>query len=227
MSDNLTVLRSLATLPISTYVTEGLAKLSGFEILRHGTAFPNYINILKKGTDPGKGGSTCNFGKECRTDDSLYRRFHVFKDSDNKLAHRVPFIGHIFKRTNPRLHTTISGGSYAYAHSRFKWRCVRIALGIASGVAHLLFCPVLRFAYKKEELPNYFENDPDYGNLAFRTHRNKSLSAHRIGLIGLCKQVTKKDFKQTWEKDKLRVLIGTIQLLAGLILTVTGAGLFL
>ncbi|NGX27796.1 MAG: hypothetical protein K940chlam6_01734, partial [Chlamydiae bacterium] len=39
----------LATLPISTYVTEGLARIYGFKVLRHGTDLPSYFAILKSG----------------------------------------------------------------------------------------------------------------------------------------------------------------------------------
>lgn len=39
----------LLTLPISSYVTEGLAKIFDFEVLRHGTSIPSYLSIIEKG----------------------------------------------------------------------------------------------------------------------------------------------------------------------------------
>src|SRR5580700_6720299 len=47
----------LLTLPISSQVTSGLARIFNFEILTHGTSFPNYLGILTNGGDPSKGGS--------------------------------------------------------------------------------------------------------------------------------------------------------------------------
>lgn len=215
----------LFTRPISTYVTEGLAKIYGFQVLRHGTAFPNYLNILKFGTDPNKGGSTVYFGDVPEKSDPVYRRFHVFKDSDNSLANCVPIVGHIIKRAMPRVHATVSGISYVIANSRYK--IVQVVGGIFSGIAHLFFAPVLRFVYRKEELSELFEDDPDYGNLAFRTHQHVSLSNDRIDLVGLWRNATNEDAKRAWKECPLQVIIGVIQLIIGAIFTLIGLGILL
>lgn len=217
--------RHLMVLPVSTYVTEGIAKIAGFEVLRHGTSFPNYLNILKNGTDPLRGGSTSNFGAEADAFDPTYRRFHVFRDSDNQLANRVPVVGHIFKRVMPRVHATISGVSYVAARTNYK--IISIVGGIFSGIAHLFLCPTMRFVYRKEELKDLFENDNDYGNLALKTYPNVRLSNDRIGLMGLCQQVTKEDIKSTFQEHPFQFLMGIIQLLVGIIFTTCGVGLFL
>src|SRR5271170_5025857 len=85
----------LFALPISSHVTVGLAKMFGFEVLRHGTSYSNYFNILENGTDPNRGGATSSLGDGVKDNDPTYLRFHVFKDSNNNLGYCVPFVGHI------------------------------------------------------------------------------------------------------------------------------------
>src|SRR5690349_4056357 len=76
----------LATLPISTYITEGIAKICDFQIFRHGTSFPAYLDILKRGADPSYGGKTTQeaaFNEDTRRQaEACKDRFYLFKDSD-------------------------------------------------------------------------------------------------------------------------------------------------
>jgi hypothetical protein len=81
----------LLTLPISSQVTIGLAKIFNFEILTHGTSFTNCYGILMNGADPAKGGSETGSTKffvagdsKCDFVKNAYKHFYVFKDSERK-----------------------------------------------------------------------------------------------------------------------------------------------
>jgi len=215
----------LFALPISSHVTVGLAKMFGFEVLRHGTSYSNYFNILENGTDPNRGGATSSLGDGVKDNDPTYLRFHVFKDSNNNLGYCVPFVGHIFKRIMPNVHAAISGVSCGIESQN------SVISRIFSCICHLFCSPTLRFVYRKEELDNLFEDDPDYGNLALRTRNDHpdgvSLPNDRIGLLGICKQAKFEDLKRACKENPLLVFIGCIQLLLGLCLTFVGLGLFL
>lgn len=254
---------NLLTLPVSTYVTEGLTGLSGFEVLRHGPSFFGYINILRNGGDPQFGGKTTeevasdDVGKEEAAACKGY--FYVFKDSEACLddTHVVvdsngkplkdaqgelvtkrcysPTAGLVIKRTFPRFHAALAGAYYA---KNIKNRVARYALKFFYGVIHFLFCPTIRFVYRKEEIraeydkykfalyeADLFHDDPNYGGTAYRT--KQLLPNDRIGLIGLCKQITWNDVKRTFTKTPGKAVLGTVQLIVGIALTCLGVGLFL
>lgn len=221
----------LLTLPISTYVTEGLAKIFDLQVLRHGTSGKGYLGILRKGADPSCGGTgSCeneilaegqsSFVDKCRD------KFHVFKDSESILDDGdfvSPTIGQIIKRTHPRiLHTVSTGAGLA---NGIPWRVLRYPVKFISGILHFFGCPAIRFVYRQEEIDKTFENDPDYHGMAYRT--NQALPNTRIGLIGTLTQIETSDFKRAWNKNPVRVLGGVVQLVGGVALTLLGLGLVL
>lgn len=233
----------LLTLPISSYVTEGLAKIFDFEVLRHGTSIPNYLSIIENGADPAYGGTgstvilynvdSDGISLEAET---CKGRFHVFKDSECVLAphdngkrgaytsYRFPVVGHIIKRTHTHFHAVLSGISYA---KNIDNKIVKIVASIFLGIANF-FSPKLRFIYRKSEIgtlenPGIFEDDPDYNNMAYRT--NQKLPNDRIGLIGICKQATLADAKRAWKVNPLNVLTGVGQVIVGIGLTIRGLGI--
>lgn len=211
--------------PVSNMFIEGYAKVCGFQILRHGTAWPNYCNIVSQGTNPNLGGSTSSFHEGVETSDPCYGRFHVFKDSDNALAESVPLIGDILKRVMPHIHSGISGMSYATSSTSFvAGKCI---FGAISGLFHLVCAPTLQFIYRKEELAGIFEVDPDYGNLALRTHAGIKLENDRIGFAGLIHHASKADALRTWEQNPGWVLIGVVQMAVGGLFTISGLGFFI
>lgn len=238
----------LLTLPISTYVTEGIAKICGFELFRHGTGFPQYFGILSAGADPSFGGNTSAevaFDQDTiRQANASKNRFYIFKDSeaeldDEKVEIKIPIIGQLFKRTHTRLHAVLAGASLIKDIDN---DIVRITLKIFLGFFNF-FCPTLRFAYKKDEIHTFaneeefnqqskvedplprFINDPDYAHLAYMTP--DILPADRIGLLGLCRHATWEDAKLTFSTDPLQVLLGVIQIIIGVALTLLGVGIFL
>lgn len=240
------------TLPVSTYVTEGLAKIFDFEVLRHGTHFKAYNGILHEGADPNKGGSgstavmsaeyerrkkEVEYGGKTQMhttyikgQDECRNKFHVFKDSDALLVTKklpdadgflqldmnsaVPFVGHIGKRTAPRLFAVVSGVS------RGQTLPAKVALGMIN-----FFSPAIRYIYRPDEIQNTFENDPDFSNLAWRT--TQKLPNHRIGLVGVLGQASFNDFRRAVTKNPIRVLGGVVQLAAGVALTALGVGTIL
>lgn len=83
----------LMTLPISSHITIGLAKIFNFEVLTHGTSLKNYMGIITQGADPSKGGSaegsTPFYTGGAMNSDFAQRtrnHFYVFKDSEIKQA---------------------------------------------------------------------------------------------------------------------------------------------
>jgi hypothetical protein len=234
------------TLPISTYVTEGVAKICGFEVLRHGTSFPNYVNILKKGVDFSHAGKV---SEEAAFDDSTKKqalacknRFYIFKDSeacidDGDLKSKT--LGQIFKRTHTRLHAVLAGAYYAKGT---KNRVLCLIKKIVYGILNF-FCPTVRFMYRKDEMQKFdsekkfeahkdekhlnprFISDEDYYGAAYKTP--DSLPNDRIGLIGLCRNARWEDVKRIFKTNPSQILLGSIQIIIGLALTAIGAGILL
>lgn len=235
----------LLTLPVSTYVTEGIAKICGFEVLRHGTSFPQYFGILQNGADPSRGGEATGIvnGPNSGYKEMLEKcknRFHVFKDSteDKSLISRE-----FFKRFMPRAHAVIASVSLSKGiENRIMFVVARIFFAIMS----LMFCPTIRFVYKKDEIQECqfesefvdkndskqsiskrprFIDDKYYGSKAYSTP--DPLPNDRIGLIGVCKHAQWSDVKHTFKTNPKQVMIGTAQLIVGVALTCLGVGIIL
>ena len=150
----------LLTIPISSYVTEGIAKMGGYEVLRHGTSFPNYLGILRNGADPSHGGKTTDktaFDEDTKKQAKACKNhFFVFKDSeahfnDPQVQLKLPIIGHIFKRTHTRLHAVLGGAALAKnGKNKVVLKVQKIFLGFIN-----FFCPILRFVYRKNEMQKF------------------------------------------------------------------------
>jgi hypothetical protein len=48
----------VATQCLSSHILSGLCKIAGYEVLRHGTSWSNYVSIVRNGADVRKGGET-------------------------------------------------------------------------------------------------------------------------------------------------------------------------
>jgi hypothetical protein len=201
----------LITLPVSSLVVDGLAKIFDFKVLRHGTTIPSYFGILREGADPSKGGT----GSACLS--SKYKDlskgyFHVFKDG-NPLSRLVL----------TKMHACLSG---VFSVSCIENKCIRISLQVIVAVV-TFFCPPLRFMYRPDEIRDrdhdgMFKNDFSYGDIAMKT--KSALPNDRIGLVGIAAHARWSDFQRACGTP-LQVLMGVIMLIAGSLLTLTGIGL--
>lgn len=227
----------LLTLPISSFVTEGIAHLKGVQILRHGTSVPNYFGILVNGADPNRGGSKSGssqltldvFDKTKiieRGDEAIQRckrYFFVFKDSFEDVLKGKPelsFKANLLKRIFPRVHAFLSGSSVLDPGIKGHGP-LSLTIKIISGLFFGLFVPTLRFAYGKEETKAYkFEEDPDYQQLALKTPC--ALSNRRIGLLGALSAPMDPSAKTLTAKEKLAAVA---KITAGVGLTLVGLGL--
>ena len=196
----------MATLPISTYVTEGLARIYGFKVLRHGTDLPSYFAILKSGGIPSKSVTAKGF-------------FHVFKDSGFfSLGARLGARSHAFYKG------TFLPQNFCIRNKIHNSVVIFMMIAVST-VANTFFCPTIRFIYKENEIKTDFENDPDYVEAAYRT--SKTVSNDRIGLIGLWNHALFADAKSVWQENKVQTIAGVAQLIFGLYLTRMGVGIWL
>lgn len=237
----------LLTLAVSPHVTKGLAKIFNFEVLQHGTSITNSYGILKNGGDPSKGasesGSTHGVkvaGGAPEAIENCKDHFYVFKDSEQVNAFKDAFknseqkenqskskdflielgVG-LMTALSVRMHAVFAGISHT---NDIQNRVVRIAAKIFHGISNFFFSPTLMFIYTLDETKNIFESDPEpnYRERAYRT--NQKLPNNRIGLIGVCKQVSQERFNKNLNERPMRVLAGVVQVVGGTILTCTGLG---
>ena len=59
---------------VSSHVLSGLCKITGYEILRHGTSWTNYTAIIGEGADPRRGGLTTELAERHQTSTSYINR---------------------------------------------------------------------------------------------------------------------------------------------------------
>lgn len=209
----------LLTLPVSSYVSQGLAKIFGFQVLRHGTSFPKYVNILKNGANPSCGGSGSSQLNQYDLEASK-NYVHVFKDTEG-----FDFWDRVSIRVFPHGHAMLTGATHA-AH--IDNDIVRIAAYIFLGIANF-FCPTLRFMYRASEITNFEEDDhyPAKGEISPAYKTREALPSHRIGLIGICSHATLDDARQVWNQNYSNVLWGVAEVVAGIALTLLGVGILL
>ncbi|MBN9378645.1 MAG: hypothetical protein BGO14_07215 [Chlamydiales bacterium 38-26] len=206
----------------SRYISKGLAKMSGFEELRHGTSWPNYFGILRKGACPEKGGSTTN-----HFDLSKYgtfvkpmNKFYVFKDTEaTLLGKRYALITYLMTTMGTRMHATLAGNAHIKRTNNLGNKIKKIVCAIFLGMT----APTLKFFYHSREIPSHFKNDEDYGGLAYYTE--KTISNDRIGIVGICKHAKSKDMTLQFRTKPLRATYGVIQVILGIFLTLSGLGL--
>ncbi|MEM1281984.1 MAG: hypothetical protein AAGG81_00365, partial [Chlamydiota bacterium] len=215
---------NLLALPVSNHVEEGLAKMSGFEVLRHGTSWPNYIGILKNGGLLEKGGSTSggfSLSEEARTYQRSKNRFFAFKDTEAYVDGKKGFQGAVAVRVAPKMHAVLSGSALVKENSTLLDKIKKVFSAIFLGFT----TPTIRFLYRTSELHPRFKEDPDYRGIAYYTE--ESLPNDRIGLAGFGKHVTAKDFARQFKHDPLRATQGLLQLIWGIFLTTIGLGTIL
>lgn len=215
----------LLSLPISSFVVRGLAKIFDFEVLRHGTSFPSYFSILKNGANPSRGGTGSSLGIRCNVFiENSKGYFHVFKDSEVRRG--GAFENLCVKVISPKLHAVLAGVASVPAFSN---SLLQTLMKVLAAIGNC-FCPTLHFVYRKTELQGLeagreekrFENDPDYNGLAYRTH--SALSNDRIGLVGICCHATPNDLSRAWKNNRCQCVLGIIMVLAGSILSLMGLG---
>lgn len=208
----------LLTLPISSYVTQGLAKICNFQVLRHGTSFPNYLGIIRHGAQPSCGGSGAT---QIVSDESAQKacedKFHLFKDSED----RFEIVDHVGVRVLPRLFAVLNS---MVTENQIANKVLRVVANFFLAVVNF-FCPTVRFIYRKSEITGIFENDSDYYGLGYRTAQ--VLPSGRIGLRGVLSQATTQDVVQAWNDSPLQVLAGVAELVVGVALTALGVGIIL
>lgn len=215
----------LLSLPVSSFVVRGLAKIFDFEVLRHGTRFSSYFGILKNGADPSRGGSGSSLGKGYKQfikDSKGY--FHIFKDSEIRRYGAPSNL--CAKMVCPKLHAALAGiASVPACPNPLLLTLMKVLAAIGN-----CFCPTLHFVYRKREIQEHgagleekrFENDPHYSGLAYRTH--SVLPNDRIGLVGICCQATPNDLSRAWKNNRCQFVSGIIMVLAGSILSFMGLG---
>lgn len=206
----------------SRYISKGLAKMSGFEELRHGTSWPNYFGILRRGACPEKGGSTTN-----QFDFSKYgtflkpaNKFYVFKDTEATfLGKRCVVMTYLMTAMGTRMHATLAGHALIKRTNSLGNKIIKIVCAIFVGMT----APTLNFFYHSREIHSNFKNDEDYGGLAYYTE--KAISNDRIGIVGICKQAKRQDISHQFRTKPLRATYGVIQVILGIFLTLSGLGL--
>lgn len=213
----------LLTLPISTFMVEGLAKVFNFEVLRHGTDLSSYLSILKNGANPSFGGAGASCDNPTLQSNSK-GYFHVTKDTE------LPIQGHILKRMSPRMYAALSG-VYKIKKNSQENKVVLVAKVFFAYFSNLLFSPTLRFIFNKEEIhgsvvqPGIFENDPDSLGFAYRT--KEKIGSNRIGIVALFKQIEGNGAKEALTNHPGRFIIGIAQLITGIFLTLIGVGILI
>lgn len=204
---------SIAYWSIYNLVDSGLANVFALETLTHGTGPFGYIGINLNGADPNYGGG--NTGSSVGSGFSRYietskNYFHVFKDS-GFYEDSSNFLEKIFipigKTLLPKLHSTLSGmATFGYS---FNNGFQNLPKGIIGGFAGF-FTPTLKFRFTPEDLC-LFENDPDYGGIAYRT--TAAISSSHLGITGSLQQGINLGMFDRIVANPQKVLIG-ISLLA-------------
>lgn len=208
----------LMTLPVSSYVTQGLAKICNFQVLRHGTSFPNYLGVIRHGAQPSCGGSgATQIVSDESTQKACEDKFHLFKDSED----RFEIVDHVGVRVLPRLFAVLNS---MVTENQIANKVLRVVANFFLAVVNF-FCPTVRFIYRKSEITGIFENDSDYYGLGYRTAQ--VLASDRIGLRGVLSQATTQDVAQAWNDSPLQVLTGVAELVVGVALTALGVGIIL
>lgn len=224
----------LLTLPISTHVLQGICKVTGYEVLSHGTG-TCYFSILKNGAQPSYGGTASNFkeGMEFAVKESK-NKFFVFKDSKINVDLKIlPSCLHFIE--NFFVHKCFIAAHSGFAYiSEYRLKnhiplSARLSkLIILRMVAYAIFSPRIRFVYTLKEIhgeknvQGIFKNDKDYGQTAYCT--TQILPNHRIGLVGFVNHFSWKHAFTYICNNPTRVMVGITELSIGIFLTMTGLG---
>lgn len=200
----------------------GLARFFALETLTHGTGPLGYIGISLYGADPAYGGG--NTGSSVTLGNAGYVRnsknyFHVYRDSaitspcegfDRSVCHFLPIL-------TARVHAMGSGmANFGSSTTEGVNKAIRSAIG---GIAGLL-TPTLKFRFKPEAVLNCnescrFQNDPDYGGLAYRTA--EAIPSSHLGITGSLTQGIDSEMLSRMTNNSEKVLLGCAMLGAALI----------
>lgn len=182
----------------------GISNFLALETLRHGTGPMGYVGINLFGADPAMGGSIIgsSVGSGC---EHFARRsknyFHVFKDSQFlsnlfDAEDKINSVIFVLKPLLPRMHAVESGmATFNFFDQK---GLTAIPTNLIGGIAGFL-TPTLKFRFTPKEVMlcddllsftqyeeckkvTYFENDPDYDGIAYRTTR--VINASRLGIVG-------------------------------------------
>jgi len=167
----------------------------GLETLIHGTGPLGYLGISLHGGNPSHGGNS--IGSSAGFESYGYLKnsknlFHVFKDSELSLyesGDELKFYGYNLPvepliSFQGREHAALSGmAHFNYANAAGMKKKIAGVVGRISG----LICPNLKFRFKPEVILNcgklcLFEDDPDYGGVAYRTRQH--ISRFHLGITG-------------------------------------------
>lgn len=142
--------------------------------------------------------------------------FHVFKDSEDCGIPSYPLPCSVRRTLSPRIHAVYSGMSnFGSTHQN-----PDIIGSVVGGIAGF-FTPTIKFRFTPEELFNcttscIFENDPDYGFMAYRTH--EPISASRIGMTGSMTQGINASMFARMQANPGKVAIGVALLDAAVLM---------
>ncbi|MBS0655171.1 MAG: hypothetical protein JSR46_05300 [Verrucomicrobia bacterium] len=237
----------LASLFVSNHVLLGLCKITGYEVLRHGTSWSSYLSILQHGVDLSRGGETtemaaCQIGpnvQEYAT--NARRKFYVTRDTEDTGMfspsddlHKTfgvfsSVVSDISSCVIPSYHAFLA---YIKEYKKLNGLGPKDAVPLwvkkASQVC-AIFTPKIRFIYSLEEIhgragyPAVFENDREYEGAAYRT--SESLPNHRIGLLGLAMHAKREHILTHIANNPGRVALGVAQVALGVLLTAVGLGI--
>lgn len=223
----ITVLQIIAT-PIYILLDEGIANLMGLQILRHGTALPNYVSIMTEGADPSYGGSDigssmgfCQSLDENPEENGYVKgsknHFHVFRDSHLLPGEKYSVCADLalifVSRIGPSFHAALS--SYSIT-AKEEHCCLLQKIKILFYCLLGLITPTLRFKFTPDEM-KIFKDDPDYTPFALKTA--EKIDANHIGIMGSLKQGLNSDLFCRIYHNPCKFLLGVIQLALAVALT--------
>ncbi|MBS0655865.1 MAG: hypothetical protein JSR46_08820 [Verrucomicrobia bacterium] len=240
IQESLLLTTQFASLFVSNHVLLGLCKITGYEVLRHGTSWCNFLSIVQNGADPTRGGETTGaarafLGSNVKHLAARARgHFYVTRDSELSLdANCGPFTGvvtYLAKSIIPSMHAFLVYIKVYQEQNLLSPKNEVPAWALIGCLFCAIFTPKIQFIYSLEEIhgngaqPAIFENDPDYRHSAYQT--SELLPRDRIGLLGLVANAKKEHVFEHISNNPGRVAEGVAQLAVGIFLTATGLGLF-
>lgn len=218
-----TVLIHLSLLCVSNHVLAGVCKITGYEVLAHGTSWNSFLSILQNGADPSRGGETSEAspGGGYSGLERIKGKFFVTKDSETS---------RFSSNAIPLFHSALAYvKEYKKCTQLDNKTLVPLGTMIASVIA-ALFTPRIRFIYTLDEIHGteneaIFEDDPDYDGRAYRT--SLVLPGSRIGWVGLAGHMNLEHVRAHLQNNPERVAQGVVQVALGVLLTATGLGILL
>lgn len=195
---------------------EGLAKFMCLETLRHGTNPISNLWIRVRGGLPSYGGGERGSTHPCHGKSLKLKNceshFYIFKDTEFSFERlKNDGIQKLFytftKRLLPRVHATLAGVSLFSDFTNY--RILNFSLKAFGGITSFFLSPTLRFRFSKIDAER-LENDPDYGQSAYRTRQ--IVEPWRLGILGSILTGVNFSWFSRVKNNPQRVLIGAILL---------------